>query len=141
VPHRYKEGYGVSIDGIDLAHAQGTTLIIALDCGIKSVEKISYAKELGIDYVVCDHHLPDEVLSPAVAILKLRPSACPYPLKVLFGCAICYKLVTVFCQELCLSEEKADEYLDFVATSIAADIVSMTDENRVLAHFGMEKVN
>src|SRR5690606_24890771 len=125
----------------DLAHAQGTTLIIALDCGIKSVEKISYAKELGIDFVVCDHHLPDEVLPPAVAILNPKQSDCPYPFKELCGCAIGYNLVTALCQELGLPEEKADEYLDFVATSIAADIVSMTDENRVLAHFGMEKVN
>lgn len=141
IPHRYKEGYGVSKKGIDYAYENRFTLIIALDCGIKSVDLIGYAKSLNIDFIVCDHHLPDEVLPPAYAILNPKQKDCIYPFKELCGCGVGFKLIQAISQKLNLSSEKYLKYLDLVATAIAADIVPINDENRILAYYGLEKVN
>src|SRR5688572_22527376 len=141
IPHRYREGYGVSKAGIDFANENGYTLIVALDCGIKSVELIRYAKELGIDFIVCDHHLPDDVLPDAVAILNPKQKSCTYPYKDLCGCGVGFKLISALCMHLHLPQEVAYDYLDLVATAIAADIVPMTGENRVLTYYGLKKAN
>ena len=141
IPHRYREGYGVSKAGIDFAFVNGYTLIVSLDCGIKSVELIRYAKELGIEFIVCDHHLPDEVLPPAVAILNPKQKDCRYPFKELCGCGVGYKLISALCKAMHLPDDTPYKYLDLVATAIAADIVSITGENRVLAYFGLQKAN
>jgi single-stranded-DNA-specific exonuclease len=141
IPHRYKEGYGVSKAGIDFAHEQGMTLIISLDCGIKSVDLISYAKTLGIDFIVCDHHLPDIELPPAVAILNAKQPNCPYPYKELCGCGVGFKLASAIAERLGLPNASYLQYLDLVATAIAADIVPMTGENRVLTYYGLQKIN
>jgi len=141
IPHRYREGYGVSKAGIDFAHDQGFSLIISVDCGIKSVELVGYAKALGIDFIICDHHLPDTILPPAVAILNPKQPDCLYPYKELCGCGVVFKLITAMSQQLGLPEEDYLCYLDLVATAIAADIVPLTGENRILAFFGLKKVN
>jgi single-stranded-DNA-specific exonuclease len=141
VPHRYREGYGVSKMGIDYAAANDMSLIVCLDCGIKSVELIRYAATLGIDFVVCDHHLPDKVLPPAVAILNPKQADCAYPYKELCGCGVGFKLMSAIAETLDLPEETYLKYLDLVATAIAADIVPMTGENRVLAYHGLQKIN
>jgi len=141
IPHRYREGYGVSKAGIDFAHENGCTLIISLDCGIKSADLIAYAGELGIDFIVCDHHMPDDTLPPAVAILNPRQKDCNYPYKELCGCGVGFKLITALSQKLDVPEDAPYEYLDLVATAIAADIVPITGENRVLAYYGLKKVN
>jgi single-stranded-DNA-specific exonuclease len=141
IPHRYREGYGVSKAGVDFAKAKGFTLIISLDCGIKSVELIAYAKELGIDFIVCDHHLPDTKIPPAVAILNPKQKDCNYPYKELCGCGVGFKLITALTQKLNLPQEVAFEYLDLAATAIAADIVPVTGENRVIAFYGLKKAN
>ena len=141
IPHRYREGYGVSRAGIDYAHQNGYTLIISLDCGIKSVELIAYAKTKGIDFIVCDHHLPDEELPEAVAILNPKQRDCPYPYKELCGCGVGFKLICALVEKMRLPIEEAYDYLDLVATAIAADIVSMSGENRILAYYGLKKAN
>src|SRR5438045_6365748 len=141
IPHRYREGYGVSKAGIDFAKENNFTLIISLDCGIKSVELITYAKTIGIDFIVCDHHLPDHDLPPAIAILNPKQKDCNYPFKELCGCGVGFKLITALAQRLNLPAEMVFEYLDLVATAIAADIVPMTGENRVLAWYGLKKAN
>lgn len=141
IPHRYREGYGVSKAGIDFAKENDITLIISLDCGIKSADLIAYAKELGIDFIVCDHHLPDEVLPPAVAILNPKQNDCNYPYKELCGCGVGFKLMQALTESLGLHPESAYQYLDLVATAIAADIVPMTGENRILAFHGLIKAN
>lgn len=141
IPHRYAEGYGVSKKGIDHAFLNNFSLIISLDCGIKSVDLIGYAKALGIDFVVCDHHTPDDVLPPAVAILNPKQPDCQYPFKELCGCGVGFKLITALAAALSLPEETAHYYLDLVATAIAADIVPMTGENRILAYYGLKKAN
>ncbi len=141
IPHRYREGYGVSKMGIDFAKENGFSLIISLDCGIKSVELIAYAKTMDIDFIVCDHHLPDIELPPAVAILNAKQSDCNYPYKELCGCGVGFKLMMALSEELGLPDSAYLEYLDLVATAIAADIVPITGENRVLAYYGLEKVN
>lgn len=141
IPHRYREGYGISKAGIDYAREQGFSLIISLDCGIKSAGLIGYAAELGIDFIVCDHHLPDAVLPPAVAILNPKQPGCPYPYKELCGCGVGFKLMTALASRLELDPETVFEYLDLVATAIAADIVPMTGENRILAFHGLLKAN
>jgi len=141
IPHRYREGYGISKAGIDFAKEQGMTLIISLDCGIKSVELITYAKELGIDFIVCDHHLPDIELPPAVAILNAKQIDCNYPYKELCGCGVGFKLTTAIAEKLALPAETYLKYLDLVATAIAADIVPMTGENRIMAFYGLKKIN
>lgn len=141
IPHRYREGYGVSKAGIDFAKDNGFTLIISLDCGIKSAELIGYAKNLGIDFIVCDHHLPDEVLPPAVAILNPKQKDCPYPYKELCGCGVGFKLICALAEKMNMPPDTPYEYLDLLATAIAADIVPMTDENRTLAFHGLVKAN
>ena len=141
IPHRYKEGYGISKAGIDFAKENGFTLIISLDCGIKSVELIRYAAGLGIDFVVCDHHLPDEELPPAVAILNPKQKDCPYPYKELCGCGVGFKLITALAERSGMPADTPFEYLDLLATAIAADIVPITGENRILAFHGLIKAN
>ena len=141
IPHRYREGYGISRQGIDFARDNGFTLIISLDCGIKSVDLIRYAATLGIDFIVCDHHLPDLELPPAVAILNPKQIDCPYPYKELCGCGVGFKLISALAERLGFPEEEALSYLDLVATAIAADIVSIDGENRVLAYYGLKKAN
>jgi single-stranded-DNA-specific exonuclease len=141
IPHRYREGYGVSKMGIDFAAENNFTLIISLDCGIKSVELIGYAKTLGIDFIVCDHHLPDKELPPAVAILNAKQIDCTYPYKELCGCGVGFKLATALATYFNIDEEHYLCYLDLVATAIAADIVPMTGENRLLAFYGLQKIN
>jgi single-stranded-DNA-specific exonuclease len=141
IPHRYREGYGVSKAGIDYACENNYTLIVSLDCGIKSVELIKYAKELGIDFIVCDHHLPDEELPAAVAILNPKQKDCSYPFKELCGCGVGYKLITALCTVMHLPDDTPRKYLDLVATAIAADIVPINGENRILAYYGLQKAN
>jgi single-stranded-DNA-specific exonuclease len=141
IPHRYREGYGISKLGIDFAKENRFTLIISLDCGIKSVELIAYAKTLGIDFVVCDHHLPGRELPPAVAILNPKQDDCPYPYKELCGCGVGFKLMMALAAQMGLPETSYLIYLDLVATAIAADIVPITGENRTLAFYGLKKVN
>lgn len=141
IPHRYKEGYGVSKAGIDFAAVNHFSLIISIDCGIKSVELIAYAKTLNIDFIVCDHHMPDEILPNAVAILNAKQKDCNYPYKELCGCGVGFKLIQALAEKLNLENESYLQYVDLVATAIAADIVPITDENRVLTYFGLKKVN
>ena len=141
IPHRYREGYGVSKMGIDYAKENNFTLIISLDCGIKSIELITYAKDIGLDFIVCDHHLPDLELPPAVAILNPKQKDCNYPYKELCGCGVGFKLITALSQKLNLPETEYLQYLDLVATAIAADIVPLTGENRVMAFYGLKKIN
>ena len=141
IPHRYREGYGVSKAGIDFARENNFTLIISLDCGIKSVDLITYAKGLGIDFIVCDHHLPDDILPPAVAILNPKQKDCNYPYKELCGCGVGFKLITALAPQFGLHDSDVFEYLDLVATAIAADIVPMTGENRILTFHGLIKAN
>jgi single-stranded-DNA-specific exonuclease len=141
IPHRYREGYGVSKMGIDFAKENEFSLIISLDCGIKSADLIGYAKTLGIDFIVCDHHLPDDILPPAVAILNPKQKECNYPYKELCGCGVGLKLITALSKEIGIDVSETFEYLDLVATAIAADIVPMAGENRVLAYYGLKKAN
>lgn len=141
IPHRYREGYGISKAGIDFAKENGFTLIISLDCGIKSADLIGYAKELAIDFIVCDHHLPDEILPPAVAILNPKQKDCNYPYKELCGCGVGFKLMCALSEKMQLPENAAFEYLDLLATAIAADIVPVAGENRILAYHGLIKAN
>ncbi len=141
VPHRYREGYGVSRQGIDFAKENGFSLIVSLDCGIKSVELIRYARQLGLDFIVCDHHLPDHELPPATAILNPKQPDCHYPYKELCGCGVGFKLITALSQRLGLHEENYIRFLDLVVTAIGADIVPITGENRILAYFGLQKLN
>jgi len=141
IPHRYREGYGISKQGIDFAHGNGYTLMITLDCGIKSVEIIAYAQSLGIDVIVCDHHLPDAQIPPAYAILNPKQVDCKYPYKELSGCGIGFKLASALAIHWKLPMESVYQYLDLVATSIAADIVPMDGENRILAYYGIRRIN
>ena len=141
IPHRYREGYGISKQGIDFAHGNGYTLMITLDCGIKSVEMITYAQSLGIDVIVCDHHLPDANIPPAYAILNPKQTDCKYPYKELSGCGIGFKLAQALAMHWKMPAEEVYTYLDLVATSIAADIVPIDGENRILAHFGVKRIN
>jgi single-stranded-DNA-specific exonuclease len=141
IPDRHKEGYGISTAGIDFAKANGFTLIIALDCGIRSIDKIAHANSLGVDFIICDHHLPGEELPDAVAILDPKRKDCDYPFKELSGCGIGFKLAQAYCQANDLPDQMYEQYLDLCMVSIAADIVPIVDENRVMAHFGLIKLN
>jgi len=141
IPHRYKEGYGISRKGIEYARENNFSLVISLDCGIKSIDLIEYAASLNIDFIVCDHHLPDNVLPPAVAILNPKQPDCNYPYKDLCGCGVGFKLISALASHLNIPESEYYCYLDMVATAIAADIVPMTGENRILAYYGLKKVN
>ena len=145
IPDRYKEGYGISFTGIDYAAENGFSLIIALDCGIKANEKIDYANSLGIDFIICDHHRPGEFLPNAVAVLDPKRDDCDYPFDELSGAGVGFKLIEAFARNNNLFSDNFEkhiaEYLDFVAVSIAADIVPITGENRILAHFGLLQLN
>ena len=141
IPHRYREGYGVSKAGIDYAKNNGISLIISLDCGIKSIDLIEYAKILDIDFIVCDHHLPEAELPPAVAILNPKQKDCEYPFKELCGCGVGFKLMMALSETLQLQPSSYLKYIDLVVTAIAADIVPIIDENRVLAFYGLKMVN
>ena len=141
IPDRYTEGYGVSQQGIDYAAAQGCGLIITLDCGIKAVEKIAYANSKGIDVIVCDHHTPGDELPQAVAVLNMKRNDCPYPYKDLSGCGVGFKLAQAYTQRYGLSFEHLIPLLQLLAMSIASDIVPITGENRILAHYGIKQLN
>jgi len=140
IPDRYDEGYGVSNKGINYAHETGVSLIISLDCGIKAVEKIAYAKSLGIDFIVCDHHMPGDELPDAVAILDPKRTDCTYPYKDLSGCGVGFKLMQAFALSNAIEFSKLRSLLDLVVVSIAADIVPLTGENRILAAHGLKQL-
>lgn len=141
IPDRYEEGYGVSIKGIDFAHDNEFSLIIALDCGIKAIDKVAYAKEKGIDFIICDHHRPGAQLPDAIAILDPKRDDCNYPYDELCGCGVGFKLVQALASNDGKSIEDLTAYLDLVATAIGADIVPITGENRTLAYFGLQVIN
>ena len=141
IPDRYDEGYGISFKGIDYADDNAFSLIIALDCGIKSLDHVAYAKARNIDFIICDHHRPGEFLPDAVAVLDPKRSDCSYPYDELCGCGIGFKLIQALGKNKGETIEDLVPYLDLVATAIAADIVPMTGENRVLAHFGLQVIN
>jgi len=141
IPHRYREGYGISEQAIDQAAEQNVQLIISLDCGIKSAVQIAYAATKGIDFIICDHHLPDNDIPKAVAILNPKQSDCPYPFKDLSGCGIGFKLIQAWGMQHNVPHELVFKNIDLVATSIAADIVPITGENRTLTYLGLEKAN
>ncbi len=141
IPDRYDEGYGVSRKGIDFAHETGVGLIIILDCGIKAIKEIEYAKELGIDFIICDHHVPDEEMPQAAAILNPKREDDTYPFKHLCGCGVGFKFMQAFAKSNGISFSKLIPLLDFCAVSIAADIVPVTGENRILAYHGLKQLN
>lgn len=141
IPDRYEEGYGISKKGLDYAAEQGVKLIIVLDCGIKAIEEITYAQKLGIDFIICDHHVPDEDLPPAVAILNPKREDSTYPFKHLCGCGVGFKFMQAFAKNNGIPFSRLIPLLDFCAVSIAADIVSMTGENRILAFHGLKQLN
>jgi len=141
IPDRYDEGYGVSYKGIDYAHTHGFTLIIALDCGIKAIEKVKYAKSLGIDMIICDHHLPDAELPQAVAVLDPKREDCNYPFDDLSGCGVGFKLVQAYSLKYGIPFEQIKPLLDLLVVSIASDLVSVTGENRILAYYGLKQLN
>jgi single-stranded-DNA-specific exonuclease len=141
IPDRYDEGYGISFKGIDFADDNGFSLIIALDCGIKSIDHVAYAKERNIDFIICDHHRPGKILPAAVAILDPKRDDCDYPYDELCGCGIGFKLIQALGINQGQTIEDLTSYLDLVAAAIAADIVPMTGENRVLAYFGLQVIN
>ena len=141
IPDRYDEGYGVSYKGIDYASDNNFSLIIALDCGVKAIDKVAYAKSKGIDFIICDHHRPGKELPPAVAILDPKRSDCEYPFKELCGCGVGFKLIQALASKDGQSVESLIGYLDLVATAIGADIVPIVGENRALAYFGLQVIN
>jgi single-stranded-DNA-specific exonuclease len=141
IPDRYDEGYGISFKGIDYADDNGISLIIALDCGIKSIDHVAYANERKIDFIICDHHRPGDVLPNAIAVLDPKRDDCSYPYDELCGCGIGFKLIQALGENRGETIEDLVEYLDLVATAIGADIVPMTGENRILAHFGLQVIN
>ena len=141
IPNRYDEGYGISYKGINFALENNFTLIIALDCGIKSVDKVAYAKKLGIDFIICDHHRPGDEIPDAVAVLDPKRDDCTYPYKELCGCGVGFKLVQALAQKDGKTIDDLTEYLDLVAAAIGADIVPIDGENRVLAYFGLLVIN
>ncbi len=141
IPDRYTEGYGISVKGIDFAAETNVKLIIALDCGIKAMEKVAYASSKGIDFIICDHHRPGAEIPAAVAVLDPKRSDCNYPYKELSGCGIGFKLIQAYSQQKNLPFEELVQYLDLVAISIASDIVDITGENRILAYYGLKLIN
>ena len=141
IPDRYKEGYGVSYAGIDFAHDNDVSLIIALDCGAKAVDQVAYAKEKGIDFIICDHHRPGAILPEATAVLDPKRTDCTYPYKELCGCGVGFKLIQALALERGTNIEELTSYLDLVAVAIGADIVPITGENRVLAFYGLQCIN
>ena len=141
IPDRYTEGYGVSFQGIDFAEDNGFTLIVALDCGVKAIDKVAYAKEKSIDFIICDHHRPGQHLPDAVAVLDPKREDCPYPYDELCGCGVGFKLIQALASYRGETIDDLIPYLDLVATAIGADIVPMTGENRILAYFGLQVIN
>jgi single-stranded-DNA-specific exonuclease len=141
IPDRYAEGYGISFQSIDYAAENNYSLVIALDCGIKANDKIDYANKKNIDFIICDHHLPGDEIPQAVAVLDPKQGDCPYPYKELAGCGIGFKLAQAFCIQNGIDPLEVFQYLDLVVTSIAADIVPITGENRVLAYYGLKQLN
>lgn len=141
IPDRYDEGYGISYKGIDFAHDNDFSLIIALDCGVKAIDKVAYATKKGIDFIICDHHRPGKDLPDAVAVLDPKRADCEYPFKELCGCGVGFKLITALASNQGQTVEDLVEYLDLVATAIGADIVPIVDENRALAYFGLQVIN
>ena len=141
IPDRYEEGYGVSRKGIDYAKQQGVKLIIIFDCGIKAINEIAYAKEQGIDFIICDHHVPDDVMPPAVAILNPKRTDDSYPFKHLCGCGVGFKFMQAFAKNNSIPFSRLIPLLDLCAVSIAADIVPVVDENRILAYHGLKQLN
>ena len=141
IPDRYDEGYGISFKGIDFAEDNGFTLIIALDCGIKAIDKVQYAQKKGIDFIICDHHRPGKNLPQAVAVLDPKRDDCLYPYKELCGCGVGFKLIQALAQKENVSVENLVAYLDLVAIAIGADIVPITGENRILTFFGLQLIN
>ncbi|MFE7087688.1 single-stranded-DNA-specific exonuclease RecJ [Sphingobacterium spiritivorum] len=141
IPDRYAEGYGISMQGVDYAAENGFSLIIALDCGIKANDKIDYANARNVDFIIGDHHLPGDVLPNAVAVLDPKREDCPYPYKELSGCGIGFKIIQAFIQKNGMDIQQCYQFLDLVAVSIASDIVPITGENRILTHFGLQKLN
>jgi len=140
IPDRYTEGYGISFQGINFAADNNISLVIALDCGIKAVDKIAYANSKNIDFIICDHHLPGEKLPEAVAVLDPKRADCQYPFKELSGCGVGFKLVQALAERLKIGKEKIYGYLDLLAVSIAADIVPIVGENRTMAYYGLKKL-
>jgi len=141
IPDRYKEGYGISVQGIDFAAKSGYKLVIALDCGIKAVDKIEYATQKGVDFIIGDHHRPGDEIPHAVAVLDPKRSDCNYPYKELSGCGVGFKLIQAYSQKNTFPFDDLNEYLDLVVVAIAADIVPITGENRMLAYYGLQRLN
>lgn len=141
IPERYIDGYGVAFRGIDHAVSVGATLIIALDCGIKAVDKVAYAGSKGVDFIICDHHLPGISIPAAVAVLDPQRPDCPYPCKELSGCGVGYKLLQAYCRQRGIPDDTLLPLLDLVAVSIASDIVPIVGENRVMTHYGLHRLN
>ncbi|MCL6258445.1 single-stranded-DNA-specific exonuclease RecJ [Aquiflexum sp. TKW24L] len=141
IPDRYKEGYGISDKGVRFAAENNFSLVVSLDCGIKAIEKVALARELGVDFIICDHHTPGDILPPAVAILDPKRLDCNYPYKELSGCGVGFKLVQAFSAYRKDDPAKVMAYLDLLAVSIAADIVPITGENRILTFYGIERIN
>ena len=141
IPDRYTEGYGISLKGIDTAKEKGCTLVIALDCGIKAVEKIAYASSLGIDFIVCDHNTPVDEIPQAVEVLNMKRKDCPYPFKELSGCGVGFKLAQAYTQRRLLDMREVYRLLPLLAMSIASDVVPVTGENRILAYYGLKALN
>lgn len=141
IPDRYGEGYGVSYKGIDCAKEKGIDLIIALDCGIKAIDKVKYAKDLGVDFIICDHHRPGDQIPDAIAVLDPKQNDCNYPFDELCGCGVGFKLMQALQTKLEKPQKEIYKYLDLVATAIGSDIVPITGENRILAHYGLKLIN
>ncbi|MBO7397336.1 MAG: DHH family phosphoesterase, partial [Bacteroidales bacterium] len=141
IPDRYDEGYGLSYKGIDWAADNGFKLLITLDCGIKAIEKVEYARTKGLEVIICDHHLPEDRLPDAVAVLDPKREDCNYPFDDLCGCGVGFKLVQGYVQKYRLDPEILNPLLDLQVVSIASDLVSMTGENRILAHYGLKRLN
>jgi single-stranded-DNA-specific exonuclease len=141
IPDRYAEGYGVSSRGIEWARENNFSLIISLDCGIKSIDKVALANSYGIDFIICDHHRPGDDLPQAIAVLDPKRNDCGYPYKELSGCGVGFKLLQAFCQKKNIPTDELFQYLDLVAISIASDIVPITGENRILTYFGLKLIN
>ena len=141
IPDRYTEGYGISQKGVDTAKEKGCTLVIALDCGIKAVDRMAYANSIGVDFIICDHHTPGEVIPSAVAVLNMKRKDCMYPFKELSGCGVGFKLVQAYAQRRGIAPQEVYRLLPLLAMSIASDIVPLTGENRILAFYGLRTIN
>jgi len=141
IPDRYSEGYGISFKSLDYASENNFSIIISLDCGIKAVKQVNYAQEKGIDFIICDHHRPGEIIPPAYAVIDPKQNDCPYPYKELSGCGLSFKIVHALSKKRNIPFSSIENFLDLVVISIAADIVPITDENRVLSYFGLKQIN